>query len=69
MLTYKQESGRPSSPYVLINYIPDCKIELKMLYAAAKELMRNTAEVVKVLDIKTAEELVEEVPDRLAGKE
>lgn len=40
-----------------------------MLYASAKELMRNTAEVTEVLDIKSAEELVEEIPVKLGAKE
>ena len=48
--------------------MPDCPVQTKMLYAAAKELMRNTAEVIKVLDISTAEELVEKVPEMLAKK-
>jgi hypothetical protein len=37
-----------------------------MLYAGAKELMRNTAEVGKVIEIDSAEEL-EEVPEKLGG--
>ncbi|KAK8214980.1 hypothetical protein BKA81DRAFT_277991, partial [Phyllosticta paracitricarpa] len=39
-------SGRLSVPYVMLNYLPEtCNAELKMLYAGAKELLRNTAEV------------------------
>jgi hypothetical protein len=37
-----------------------------MLYAGAKELMRNTAEVGKVLEIDSAEDL-EELPHRLGA--
>ena len=34
-----------------------CKSEAKMLYAGAKELMRNTAEVNRIIEIKAAEDL------------
>lgn len=36
-----------------------------MMYAGAKELMRNTAEVGRVFDLETAEDL-EEIPTRLS---
>lgn len=36
-----------------------------MMYAGAKELIRNTSEVGKVVDIESAEDL-EEIPNRLA---
>lgn len=36
-----------------------------MMYAGAKELMRNTAEVGRVFDLETAEDLVE-IPTRLS---
>ena len=53
-----QSSGRISVPYVMIYYLPvTCNNELKMLYAGAKELMRNTAEVGKVIEVSDAEEL------------
>jgi len=39
-----------------------------MLYAGAKELMRNTAEVSKVLEIESVEDL-EEIPGKLKGDE
>jgi hypothetical protein len=38
-----------------------------MLYAGAKELMRNTSEVGKVLDIESVEEL-EDIPKKLASE-
>ncbi|KAF1348947.1 hypothetical protein BDV97DRAFT_269746, partial [Delphinella strobiligena] len=42
------DSGRLSVPYVMLYYLPvTCNSELKMVYAGAKELMRNTAEVNK----------------------
>ncbi|KAK8051110.1 hypothetical protein PG993_002495 [Apiospora rasikravindrae] len=55
-------SGRLSVPYVMLYYLPiTCNNELRMIYAGAKELMRNTAEVGKVFDIESADDL-EEIP-------
>ncbi|KAH6855669.1 hypothetical protein B0I37DRAFT_59988 [Chaetomium sp. MPI-CAGE-AT-0009] len=60
-------SGRLSVPYVMLYYLPTtCNSELRMLYAGAKELMRNTSEVTRILDLESAEDL-EEVPDKLAS--
>ncbi|KAK4202845.1 hypothetical protein QBC40DRAFT_275820 [Triangularia verruculosa] len=60
-------SGRLSVPYVMLYYLPTtCNSELRMLYAGAKELMRNTSEVTKILDLESAEEL-EEIPEKLAA--
>ncbi|KAK4189290.1 GMF family protein [Podospora australis] len=60
-------SGRLSVPYVMLYYLPTtCNSELRMLYAGAKELMRNTSEVTKILDLESAEEL-EEVPEKLGA--
>jgi hypothetical protein len=39
-----------------------------MVYAGAKELMRNTAEVGKVIEIDSVEDL-EELPQKLSGSE
>ncbi|KAI0431029.1 glia maturation factor beta [Xylaria sp. FL1042] len=59
-------SGRLSVPYVLLYYMPStCNAESRMMYAGAKELLRNTSEVGKVIDIESAEDL-EEIPTRLA---
>ena len=57
-------SGRQAAPYVLLYYMPaTANNELKMLYAGAKELMRNTAEVGKVLEVADEEDIlrVEEI--------
>lgn len=55
-----------SCPYVLLYYLPiTCNSAARMLYAGAKELMRNTSEVGKVIDIESAEDL-EEVPKKLS---
>lgn len=63
----RQPSGRLSVPYVLLYYLPvTCNAELRMLYAGAKELMRNTAEVGKVIEIDSAEDL-EELPGKLGA--
>ncbi|KAM3072359.1 hypothetical protein ACMFMG_009168 [Clarireedia jacksonii] len=60
-------SGRLSVPYVLLFYLPPTvNAEQRMLYAGAKELMRNTAEVGRVIEIESAEDL-EEIPEKLNG--
>ncbi|GKT45767.1 actin-depolymerizing factor gmf1 [Colletotrichum spaethianum] len=60
-------SGRLSVPYVLIYYLPiTCNNEIRMLYAGAKELMRNTSEVGRVIDIQDVEDL-EEIPQKLGS--
>jgi len=49
----------------MISYMPKtCNASLRMLYAGAKELMRNTSEVTKLFDIETTEEL-DDVVDTL----
>lgn len=64
----EQPSGRLSVPYVLLYYMPaTCNAESRMLYAGAKELMRNTAEVGKVMEIESADDL-EDLPKRLGGE-
>ncbi|KAK8211944.1 hypothetical protein IWZ01DRAFT_250491 [Phyllosticta capitalensis] len=58
-------SGRLSVPYVMLYYLPvTANAELKMLYAGAKELLRNTAEVNRIIEIGSEEEL-EEIEGRL----
>ncbi|KAH0042355.1 glia maturation factor beta, partial [Aureobasidium melanogenum] len=62
-------SGRLSVPYVMLYYLPvTCNSELKMLYAGAKELVRNQAEVGRIIEIDSAEDL-EEIEDQLRGEE
>lgn len=62
-----QDSGRLSVPYVMLYYLPiTCNSEVKMLYAGAKELMRNTAEVNKIIEIDSADDL-EEIEEKLKG--
>lgn len=63
----EQPSGRLSVPYVMLYYMPStCNSAMRMLYAGAKELMRNTSEVTKIIDIESAEEL-EEIPAKLGA--
>jgi hypothetical protein len=53
-------SGRISVPYVMIYYMPvTCNAELKMLYAGAKELFKNTAEAGKVIEVTDAEDMAD----------
>ncbi|CAG8971594.1 hypothetical protein HYALB_00007986 [Hymenoscyphus albidus] len=60
-------SGRMSVPYVLLYYLPvTCNATLRMLYSSSVELMRNTAEVGKVIEIESAEDL-EELPKKLGA--
>ncbi|EME40412.1 hypothetical protein DOTSEDRAFT_74107 [Dothistroma septosporum NZE10] len=51
-------SGRLSVPYVMINYLPSTSnAENRMLYAGAKELMKNTAEAGRIIEIDNVEDL------------
>ncbi|CEJ85101.1 Putative GMF family protein [[Torrubiella] hemipterigena] len=60
--------GRMSVPYVMLYYLPiTCNAEVRMLYASAKELMRNTSEVNRIIDIESVEDL-EEIPDKLVSE-
>jgi hypothetical protein len=62
-------SGRLSVPYVMLNYLPDtCNQETRMLYAGAKELMRNQAEAGRIIEIDAAEE-VETIEEKLQGED
>ena len=57
-----------SVPYVLLYYMPaTCNAESRMLYAGAKELMRNTAEVGKVVEIDSTDDL-DDLPKKLGGE-
>jgi len=61
-------SGRASVPYVMLYYLPvTTKQDARMMYAGAKELMRNTAEVGKIVEVETQEE-VEAIEKTLIGQ-
>jgi hypothetical protein len=56
-------------PYVMINYLPPtCSSEMRMLYAGAKELLRNQAEVGKIIEIDSTDDL-ENIEEKLKGEE
>jgi hypothetical protein len=64
-----QPSGRLSVPYVLIYYLPEnCNPSSRMMYAGAVELMRNTAEVSRVIEA-DGEAEVANIKDKLMGGE
>jgi hypothetical protein len=53
------KDGRMATPYVMLNWMPvTVGAELKMLYAGAKELARNTAEVGKILEVAEEEDII-----------
>ncbi|OJI96175.1 hypothetical protein ASPVEDRAFT_35536 [Aspergillus versicolor CBS 583.65] len=52
-------SGRLSVPYVLLYYLPEnCNPTQRMMYAGAVELMRNTAEVNRVIEVESDEDII-----------
>lgn len=52
----------------MLYYLPiTCNAEVRMLYAGAKELMRNASEVNRIIDVESAEDL-EEIPEKLASE-
>ncbi|KAB8228200.1 hypothetical protein ETB97_002147 [Aspergillus alliaceus] len=52
------KSGRLSVPYVLLYWLPEnCNPNLRMMYAGAVELMRNTAEVNRVIEVGEEEDI------------
>jgi Cofilin/tropomyosin-type actin-binding protein len=58
-----------SVPYVLLYYLPEnCNPSLRMMYAGAVELMRSTAEVNRVIEMQSGEEL-EGIEKKLGGGE
>ncbi|KAF2838749.1 glia maturation factor beta [Patellaria atrata CBS 101060] len=60
-------SGRLSVPYVMLYYMPSTTTaQQRMLYAGAKELVREASGVGKVIEVTDAEE-VEEVGEKLAA--
>ncbi|KAI9667525.1 MAG: hypothetical protein M1821_000341 [Bathelium mastoideum] len=62
-------SGRLAVPYVMLYHLPEtCNAELRMLYAGAKELMRSTAEVGRIIEIEGEEDL-EELEEKLKGEQ
>lgn len=64
-----QADGRISVPYVLLYYLPEnSNPSMRMSYAAAKELMRSTAEVGRIIEIDSGEDL-EDIEKKLSGED
>jgi hypothetical protein len=56
-------------PYVLLYYLPEnCNPSSRMMYAGAVELMRSTAEVNRVIEMQSGEEL-QGIEKKLGGGE
>ncbi|EAW12988.1 GMF family protein [Aspergillus clavatus NRRL 1] len=52
-------SGRLTVPYVLLYYLPvNCNPSMRMTYAGAVELMRNTAEVNRVIEVQEEDDIL-----------
>ncbi|KAK5998656.1 Actin-depolymerizing factor gmf1 [Cladobotryum mycophilum] len=63
-----KSDGRLSVPYVMLYYLPvTCNAATRMLYAGAKELMRNMSEVNRVFDVVSKDDL-EDIPDSLKAE-
>lgn len=64
-----QSSGRLTVPYVLLYYLPEnCNPSSRMMYAGAVELMRNTAEVNRVIEIESESDVLN-IEAKLTGSE
>ncbi|KAK2877283.1 hypothetical protein FQN49_001261 [Arthroderma sp. PD_2] len=60
-------SGRLAVPYVLLYYLPEnCNPSQRMMYAGAVELMRNTAEVNRVIEVESEKDVIE-IEKKLQG--
>ncbi|OQD76324.1 hypothetical protein PENDEC_c004G07183 [Penicillium decumbens] len=61
------KDGRLSVPYVLLYWLPvNCNPSQRMMYASAVELMRNSAEVNRVIEVHEDED-VTSIAEKLAG--
>lgn len=64
-----QSSGRLTVPYVLLYYLPEnCNPSSRMMYAGAVELMRNTAEVNRVIEIESESDVLN-IESKLTGSD
>ncbi|KAF3483107.1 GMF family protein [Arthroderma uncinatum] len=60
-------SGRLAVPYVLLYYLPEnCNPSQRMMYAGAVELMRNNAEVNRVIEVESETDVIE-IEKKLQG--
>ncbi|KAJ5893623.1 hypothetical protein N7495_005314 [Penicillium taxi] len=63
------KDGRLSVPYVLLYWLPEnCNPNQRMMYAGAVEVMRNTAEVNRVVEVESDEDITS-IATRLANSE
>ncbi|KAJ5674633.1 uncharacterized protein N7477_004567 [Penicillium maclennaniae] len=61
--------GRLSVPYVLLYWLPvNCNPSQRMMYASAVELMRNSAEVNRVIEVHEDEDITS-IAEKLAGSD
>lgn len=64
-----QGSGRLTVPYVLLYYLPEnCNPSMRMTYAGAVELMRNTAEVNRVIEVQDEDDILS-IESKLQGSD
>ncbi|KAL5357241.1 glial factor naturation factor [Aspergillus floccosus] len=62
-------SGRLTVPYVLLYYLPEnCNPSMRMQYAGAVELMRNNAEVQRVIEVHEEDDIIS-IEKRLQGED
>ncbi|PIG86438.1 glial maturation factor [Aspergillus arachidicola] len=63
------KSGRPSVPYVLLYWLPEnCNPNSRMMYAGAVELMRNTAQVNRVIEVEEEKDIIS-IESNLQGED
>ncbi|KAE8326915.1 hypothetical protein BDV39DRAFT_86658 [Aspergillus sergii] len=63
------KSGRPSVPYVLLYWLPEnCNPNSRMMYAGAVELMRNTAQVNRVIEVEEEKDIIS-IESKLQGED
>ncbi|KAB8273317.1 hypothetical protein BDV30DRAFT_210811 [Aspergillus minisclerotigenes] len=63
------KSGRPSVPYVLLYWLPEnCNPNSRMMYAGAVELMRNTAQVNRVIEVEEEGDIIS-IESKLQGED
>lgn len=64
-----QKDGRPSVPYVLLYWLPEnCNPMQRMSYANAVELMRTSAQVNRVIEVETDDDIID-IKDKLMGSD
>ncbi|KAJ5327463.1 Glia maturation factor beta [Penicillium brevicompactum] len=63
------KDGRPSVPYVLLYWLPEnCNPMQRMSYANAVELMRTSAQVNRVIEVETDDDIID-IKDKLTGSD